>query len=69
MANTVAKFIEVSASSSKGLEDAVQGGLKKVSKTLKGIQGAWINDIKVRTSADGKISEWRVNMRISFIVQ
>jgi len=66
---SVAKVIEVSASSSKGLEDAVQGGLKKVAKTVKQVQGAWINDIKVVTSPDGKVTEWRVNMRVTFLVQ
>jgi hypothetical protein len=67
--STVAKVIEVSASSSKGIEEAVQSGLKKVAKSVKGIQGAWVNDIKVVTSADGKVTEWRVNMKVSFLVE
>lgn len=67
--STVAKVLEVSASSSKGIEEAVQGGLKKVAKSVKNIQGAWINDIKVVTSPDGKVTEWRVNMRVSFVVE
>jgi len=65
---TVVKVLEVSASSKKGIEDAVQGGLKKVAKSVKNIQGAWVNDIKVVTSDDGKVTEWRVNMRVSFVV-
>lgn len=64
----VAKVIEVSASSSKGIEHAVQTGLSKVAKSVKGIRGAWVNDIKVVTDAKGKVTEWRVNMRVSFIV-
>ena len=68
MTTTVAKVIEVSASSTKGIEDAVQGGLKKVAKSVKNIRGAWVNDIKVLTAPDGKITEWRVNMRVNFIV-
>ncbi|HLU13978.1 MAG TPA: dodecin family protein [Arenimonas sp.] len=69
MANsTVTKVIEVSASSGKGIEDAMQSGLKKVSKTVKGIKGAWVNEIKVVTGDDGSITEWRVNMRVSFVV-
>ncbi len=67
--STVAKVIEVSASSSKGIEEAVQAGLKKVAKSVKGIQGAWVNDIKVVTGEDGKVTEWRVNMRVSFLVE
>ena len=69
MAGTVAKVIEVSASSNKGLEDAVQSGLKKVAKSVKGIQGAWVNEMKVVTSEDGKVTQWRVNLRVSFLVQ
>ena len=66
--STVAKVIEVSTSSSKGIEDAVQSGLTKVSTTVKNIRGAWVNDIKCITSPEGKITEWRVNMRVNFIV-
>ena len=69
MSNSIAKVIEISAQSSKGLEDAIQGGLKRAAKTIKNIQGAWIGDIKVVTAPDGKVTEWRVHMRVSFIVE
>lgn len=66
--NKITKVIELSASSSKGIEDAVTGGLKKASKTVKNIKGAWVNDIKVITADDGTVTEWRVNMRVNFLV-
>jgi flavin-binding protein dodecin len=66
--STVTKILEVSASSKKGIEDAVEGGLKKVAKSVKHIKGAWVNDIKVVTDDDGSVTEWRVNMRVSFVV-
>lgn len=65
---TVAKVVEINASSRNGIEDAVQHGLKKVSKTVKNIKGAWVNDIKVLTNDNGEVTEWRVNMRVNFIV-
>jgi hypothetical protein len=65
---SIAKVIELSSSSPKGIEDAVQTGLTKVSQTVKNIKGAWVNEIKVSTGADGNIKEWRVNMRINFVV-
>jgi hypothetical protein len=65
---SVTKILEVSASSKKGIEDAVEGGLKKVAKSVKHLKGAWVNDIKVVTDDDGKVTEWRVNMRVSFVV-
>ena len=68
MTTTVAKVIEVSCSSTKGIEDAVESGLKKVAKSVKNIRGAWVNDIKAVTTPDGKVTEWRVNMRVNFIV-
>jgi len=68
MSHTIAKVIEVSASSSKGLEDAVQGGLRRVAKSVNNIKGAWLSDIKVVTDDHGEITEWRVDMRVSFVV-
>jgi dodecin len=65
----VAKVIELSSSSPKSVEDAVQSGLRKVAETVKNIQGAWVNEIKVKTTADGTIEEWRVNLRVTFVVE
>lgn len=65
---SVAKVIEINSSSKKSMEDAVQSGIKKAAESVKNIKGAWINEIKVVTSDDGSIIEWRTNMKINFIV-
>src|SRR3546814_2420930 len=65
---SVAKVIEVNASSEKSVEDAVRHGLKKTSETVKGIKGVWVNEIKAVTNDTGDITEWRVNPRITFLV-
>lgn len=65
---SIAKVIEISASSSKGIEDAIQTGLTKSASTVKNVKSAWINEIKVSTDASGKVTDWRVNMRINFLV-
>ncbi|MGH3440139.1 MAG: dodecin family protein [Sciscionella sp.] len=65
---SVTKVIELSASSPKGIEDAVRIGLEKAGKTVKNIKGAWVNDIKVATDNNGGVREWRVNIRINFEV-
>jgi len=65
---SVAKVIEINASSSKGLEDAVKHGLKKAGESVKNIKSAWVNEIKVVTKDDGTVAEWRVNMKVNFIV-
>ncbi len=66
---SVAKIIEVNASSKASMEDAVKVGLKKTSETVKNIKGAWVNEIKVVTDDGGNVQEWRVNLRISFVVE
>ena len=66
---SVAKIIEISSSSPKGIEDAVTSGLKRASKSIKNIKGAWVNDIKVVTKDDGTVKEWRVNLRVNFVVE
>ena len=65
---SVAKVIELSSSSKTSMEDAVKSGLAKCAETVKNIKGAWINETKVVTDGDGNITEWRVNLRISFVV-
>ncbi len=65
---SVAKTVEISSSSTKSIEDAVQSGLKKVAETVKNIQGAWISDQKVVTDANGTVKEWHARLRITFIV-
>ena len=65
----VAKVIEINAASEKSIEDAVRSGLATVAKTIGQIKGAWISDTKVCTAPTGEVTEWRVNMRVSFIVK
>lgn len=65
---SVAKVIEIDASSAKGIEDAVQHGLTKTAESVKNIKGAWVNEIKVVTEPGGTVTEWRVNMRVNFVV-
>ena len=64
---SVAKVTEIIASSSKSFDDAVENGIKKASKTLKGITGAWVADQKV-TVNDGKIEEYRGVMKVTFVL-
>lgn len=64
---SVAKVIEISAASPSSFEDAIRRGIKTASKTIKHIQGAWISEQKVRIK-DGEVQEFRVAMRVSFVV-
>jgi flavin-binding protein dodecin len=64
---SVAKVVEVSASSPTSFEDAVKNGIDKASETLHGIQGAWVSEEKVEVE-DGRITEFRVTLRITFVL-
>ncbi len=65
---SVAKVVEISSSSPKSFQEAIDEGIARASKTIKGIRGAWINEQKVEVK-DGKVVEYRVNMKVSFIVK
>ncbi|MFW1857121.1 dodecin family protein [Acinetobacter defluvii] len=64
----IAKVVEVNSSSNKSFEDAIQTGIQKVTETVKNVQGAWINEQKVIVRED-KIAEYRVNLKVSFLVE
>lgn len=66
---SVAKIIEVKCASSTSVEDAVQTGLRKVAGTVKNLQGAWIKGTQVVTDDSGNITEWRVDLKVTFLVQ
>lgn len=65
---TVAKVIEITAASKIGLQAAIEAGITKATDTLDDVEGAWVQDIKVKCK-DGKITEWRVNMKVSFVLK
>lgn len=65
---TVAKITEISSSSSKSFDDAVKQGIKRASETLDGITSAWVADQQV-TVKNGSITEYKVRMKITFILK
>jgi flavin-binding protein dodecin len=66
-AMSVAKVSEISATSTKSFEDAIQQGLTRASKTLRQIRGAWIKEQHVRCE-NGRITDYQVNMMVTFIL-
>lgn len=65
---SVARVTEITAESNKSFEDAVQLGIARANKTLKNVRGAWVKDQKV-TVKDGKIFEYRVNLKVTFVLE
>jgi len=64
---SVAKISEISASSSKSYEDAIETGIARANKTLKGVKSAWVKDHQVSVK-NGKIDEHRVVLKITFVL-
>jgi flavin-binding protein dodecin len=64
---SVAKVTEISATSTKSFEDALQQGLARAAKTLRNIRSAWIKEQHVRVD-NGRVSEYQVNMMVTFVL-
>lgn len=65
---SVAKVLELSADSPTSFEDALKQGLSKAAETVSDIRGAWIANQEV-TVEDGKITSYRVHMRVTFVIK
>ena len=66
--SSIARVTEIISTSDKSFEDAVSNGIKRASKTLRGIRGAWVKEMKVDVD-DGNITRYRVDMLVTFVVE
>ena len=64
---TIAKVIEISAESTVSFEDAIRAGIGKAADSVHNIKGAWIKEQKV-TVENGEITAYRVDMKVTFLV-
>jgi len=64
----VARVTEITSASKKSFQDAVETGIARTNETLRNVSGAWIQDMKV-VVAKGKIVEYRVTMKVTFILE
>ena len=64
---SVARVTEITAASAKSFEDAVKHGIDRAAKTLDNVRGAWIQDQDVVVD-DGKVVEYRVHMKVTFVL-
>lgn len=65
---SVARVTEIKSSSKKSFEHAVEKGIERASKTLNNVKGAWVASQEVVVD-DGKITEYRVLMKVTFILK
>lgn len=64
---SVAKVSEISATSTKSFEDALQQGIARAGKTLRNITAAWVKEQRVRCE-NGRIAEYQVNLLVTFVL-
>lgn len=67
MSESVAKISQISARSTKSFEAAIQAGVERASKTLRGVSGAWVKSQKVKVD-NGKITEYQVILEVTFVL-
>ena len=65
---SVARVTEITSASSVSFEDAIKSGVERASKTLRGVRSAWVQEQSV-TVKDGKVDEYRVNMKVTFVLE
>jgi dodecin len=64
---SVARITEISSSSDKNFEDAIEQGIARATQTLHGIRSAWVKEQEVQVE-NGKIASYKVIMKITFVL-
>lgn len=66
---SVAKVTEIIASSPKSFDEAIKTGVSRARKTLKNVKSAWIQNQQIELNEDGQIKEYRVQLKITFVLE
>lgn len=64
---SIARVTEISATSKKSFDDAVESGIERAAKTLRNVASAWVKEQSVRVE-DGKIKHYQVNLMVTFVL-
>ena len=65
---SIAKVTEIIASSPTSFDDAMKVGVARAQKTLKHLKSAWVQNQQIKLDDQGKITEYRVQLKITFIL-
>jgi len=65
---SIARVTEISSTSVKSFEDALQSGVERATKTLRNVRSAWVKEQQVKIE-NGKIAEYQVNLMITFVLE
>jgi flavin-binding protein dodecin len=64
---SIARVIEITATSEESFEDAVQQGVTRATQTLRNVRSAWIKEQEVQIG-DGQVTGYKVNMLVTFVL-
>jgi dodecin len=67
-AMSVARVTELSATSETSFDDAINEAVTRATKTLRGVEGAWVKDQNVLIE-DGNIKGYKVNVEVTFLLE
>jgi flavin-binding protein dodecin len=59
---------EIASQSPRSFDDAIRQGIRRANETLRNITGAWVKEQQVAVE-DGKITGYRVNLLVTFILE
>ena len=65
---SVARVTEIKATSAKSFDDAIRTGLARANKKLQNMKSAWIENQEVMLDKEGNITEYRVQMKVTFVL-
>ena len=65
---SIARITEISSTSTKSFEDAIQGAVARATKTLRNVRGAWVKEQQIKID-NGQIVEYQVNLMITFVLE
>ncbi len=65
---SVARVIELSATSEQGFEEAINEGIQRATSTLRNVESAWVKDMNVEIQ-DNRVTVYRVNLAITFVLE
>ena len=66
---SISRTTEIKSSSALSFDDAMKKGIARALKTLENVRGVWIENQEVLLDGKGKISEYQVRMKITFILE
>jgi flavin-binding protein dodecin len=64
----VARVTEISSTSPKGFDEAIQDGIARATKTLRNVRSAWVKEQRVDIKND-KIVDYQVNLMVTFVLE